>query len=456
MIKDLWGIPKYIVDNLSEKILFFKRKFEFYEKTIRKNVYKYLSKTNDGLTKDTTYQTSIKPGNIIITGLINQVLDKENYRLIEIHTLSERFVLRVNDPTKIKDLQYNITDYERLIPGVILGFHLNVIEKIKEQQKEKAITLNALEHYLATVLNQDSYKLSFINLVYPEAVTRNYEDSPDMLPVKAVLLADIHVGSKTFIRPNFETLLTKINKDLKVKYVIIAGDSIDGLGVYPAQKHDLLLLDYIKQYRLLGELLGILRKDIWVIISPGNHDYVSKVEPQIFSKEAQQLIGAHHENTVFVSNPCYLELEGKVKYLLSHGTSLNSLIEKVADLSYSTPATALKQIIHLRNICPIVGAIPIQGTTDQNYHVVPDKVDIFHTGHLHRKDHVYLRDILLVSSSAWQHVTPYQQMLNFKPTFADAYVVNLNNLKELDILDCQDSYTDDYRYEIAELKDAEV
>ena len=42
----------------------------------------------------------------------------------------------------------------------------------------------------------------------------------------------------------------------KIKYLVINGDLIDGIGVYPKQKEDLVILDLFHQFKKASDLLS--------------------------------------------------------------------------------------------------------------------------------------------------------------------------------------------------------
>ena len=75
--------------------------------------------------------------------------------------------------------------------------------------------------------------------------------------VYAVLLSDLHVGSRMFLGDDFHRFLQWLNgsygdSDLvnRIKYVVVAGDLVDGVGVYPGQEFQLAERDPKKQYEL--------------------------------------------------------------------------------------------------------------------------------------------------------------------------------------------------------------
>jgi site-specific DNA-cytosine methylase len=97
-----------------------------------------------------------------------------------------------------------------------------------------------------------------------------------------VFLSDVHIGSLTFLEDAFSRFIDWINCDYgneeqrrvaeDVKYLIIGGDIVDGIGVYPNQDKELAIKDITQQYNEAARFLGNIRSDIKIIIAPGNHD----------------------------------------------------------------------------------------------------------------------------------------------------------------------------------------
>jgi DNA polymerase II small subunit len=64
-------------------------------------------------------------------------------------------------------------------------------------------------------------------------------------PVNVALVSDIHYGSKTFLESVFKQMILWLNRKVgspqqmglagRTKYVIIAGDVVDGVGIYPQE-----------------------------------------------------------------------------------------------------------------------------------------------------------------------------------------------------------------------------
>ncbi|MCX8171380.1 MAG: metallophosphoesterase, partial [Candidatus Bathyarchaeota archaeon] len=109
-------------------------------------------------------------------------------------------------------------------------------------------------------------------------------------PVCAVLLSDLHVGSKMFMEKEFKHFIRWLRGEVggenlrglagRVKYLIIAGDIIDGVGIYPQQYDELEIKDIYKQYERAARELEDIPDHIEIIIIPGNHDATRRALPQ--------------------------------------------------------------------------------------------------------------------------------------------------------------------------------
>ena len=68
----------------------------------------------------------------------------------------------------------------------------------------------------------------------------------------------------------------------KVKYVIIAGDLVDGVGIYPSQQEELEIKEIVAQYEEFCRLIKQIPADKQIIICPGNHDAVHLYRTAVF------------------------------------------------------------------------------------------------------------------------------------------------------------------------------
>ena len=91
----------------------------------------------------------------------------------------------------------------------------------------------------------------------------------------ALLLSDLHVGSKYFMADAWQRFLQWLNGEVddasglatQVQYIVIAGDLVDGIGIYPGQQNDLAIMDIYAQYEAAAECLNGIRKGIKVMIA---------------------------------------------------------------------------------------------------------------------------------------------------------------------------------------------
>ncbi len=235
-------------------------------------------------------------------------------------------------------------------------------------------------------------------------------------PVYVASLSDIHVGSKTFRKDDFNKMISWIkssNEEAEsLKYLILSGDVVDGIGVYPGQENDLAVLNPYKQYETLADYVNQIPEDINIFIMPGNHDIVRLAEPQpLFSSKIKDFFNS---NVTLLPNPYNLRLEDK-NVLIYHGMSLNDMIELVPGASYASVGSAIEELLKRRHLAPVYGGKTPIIPYKRDYHVIEDVPDIFITGHIHSFSQGNYKGIRYINASTWQSQTDYQKMMNFSP-----------------------------------------
>jgi DNA polymerase II small subunit len=266
-------------------------------------------------------------------------------------------------------------------------------------------------------------------------------DIPSHKPVTAshqgyaVLLSDLHVGSKMFLKDDFQRFITWLNGGLgdlemvsRVKYVVIAGDVVDGIGVYPGQEFQLAEQNLKKQYLLAAQLIAQIPKHVKVLVSPGNHDPVRQALPQpaVSADIASDLYSL--PNVKSVGNPSYVRLDG-VNFLVYHGRSLDDVIATIPDLSYSRPAAAMQVLLKARHLAPMYGKRTALSPELRDMLVIDPVPDVFHAGHVHAIDVLDYRGTLIVNSGTFQAQTPFQANMGMEPTVSIAPIVDLSTLQ---------------------------
>ncbi len=285
------------------------------------------------------------------------------------------------------------------------------------------------------------------DIIFPDSFIPQRKKSP--LEEYALFIGDLHIGSTRFMEENFLKFIDYVNGNVsngseinKIKYIVIAGDLIAGVGVYPNQENELVLLDLESQFEKAAELLGKIRKDISIIISPGNHDGVRLMEPQptINKKYAWPLYEL--ENIFFVGNPGEVNIgtignfEG-LDILLYHGFSYfyytNNIFSLIKQKAVGQPDLIMKYLLKNRHLAPAHASMQYF-PFEKDYHFIEKIPDILVSGHLHKSVVSYYNNILLISVSTWESMTPYMEKTGAKPDFCKVPMLNLKT-RAVKILD---------------------
>jgi DNA polymerase II small subunit len=249
---------------------------------------------------------------------------------------------------------------------------------------------------------------------------------------KAVLISDVHVGSSQFMEDAWLDFLDFLkgesdSEDMReiasqVRYLVVAGDLVDGIGIYPDQEMELDILDVYEQYRKAAEYFKEVPEHIHVIISPGNHDAVRQAEPQPALPE--RICADFPKNVTFVGNPALVDLDG-VQILIYHGRSIDDLVASVPGVSYQEPAGAVLEMLKRRHLAPTYGSRVSISPEKKDYFIIDPVPDIIHTGHVHTLGVQRYKNVLLVNSGTWQAQTEFQKRVNLMPVPARVPVVDL-------------------------------
>ncbi|MEM4264566.1 MAG: DNA-directed DNA polymerase II small subunit [Thermoplasmata archaeon] len=245
----------------------------------------------------------------------------------------------------------------------------------------------------------------------------------------AVFVGDVHVGSDTFLENQWKAFIDWLNTsdDAKdVRYMIMPGDLVDGIGIYPEQEDELLIDDIYRQYEVLAESLKEVRDDVTIIASPGNHDAVRLAEPQPALPDAFSRF--FDSNVKMVGNPAEIELEGR-NILIYHGRSIDDWIAAVPGLTYGKPLDVMREMLKRRHLAPIYGERTAIAPEEKDYLVIEDVPDIFVTGHVHNAGVGDYRGVIMINASAWQAQTEFQRMHNHVPDPCKAFMVHLGTCR---------------------------
>ena len=248
----------------------------------------------------------------------------------------------------------------------------------------------------------------------------------------AAFLSDLHIGSKYFMEDEFAEFVDWISSPdsvaKKIRFVLIGGDVVDGVGIYPNQNKELVCQTIEEQLDKVEKLLDKIPKNVKIIIMPGNHDPGRRALPQPAIPEKYNSGLWERENVIMVGNPAVVSLNG-VKVTMFHGQSIDDIVKTTPGLSYDKPTNVMKHLLRARHLSPIYGSQTPIAPEMQDLMVIDEIPDIFHVGHVHRAELDMYKGILLVNSGSWQKQTPFQASVGMTPNPGIAILVNLKTFQ---------------------------
>lgn len=282
------------------------------------------------------------------------------------------------------------------------------------------------------------------NLINPDIPERKHITATDS--VYAALISDLHIGNNEFLEGAFYRFLQWLNgkegnsrqKEIagRVKYVVIAGDLVDGVGIYPNQDKDLIIKDVYEQYRVAAKIIEKIPEYIEVIIIPGNHDATRRAlpQPKILKDYAEPILEAR--KVIMLGNPSKIRLH-RVGLLIYHGQSLDDVIRIIPEVTYQnlikTVPMAMRQLLKIRHLAPIYGGKTPIAPVPYDSLIIDPPPDIFHAGHVHIMGYEMYRGTLIINSGAWQTRTEFQKRLGLTPTPGIVPIVDLKTFNVMPI-----------------------
>jgi DNA polymerase II small subunit len=304
-------------------------------------------------------------------------------------------------------------------------------------EARKAASEIALDQCVIADVEAVQGRLILKNVIQPDIPSK--VPSTSKKTVYAVFLSDLHIGSNKFLEGAFDRFLDwiagrgVISEDdeeivRRLKYVIIGGDVVDGVGVFPNQEYELSELDIFKQYEMVYEKLKLVPQHLQMFMIPGNHDATRQALPQpmIPKKYAASLHGL--KNLMMLGDPCLFKLNG-VSILAYHGRSLDDVLATTPGLSYEKPEEAMKVLLRARHLAPIFGLRTPIAPELEDHLVIEQVPDIFHAGHVHTVGVDRYKSTLIINSGTWQAQTGYQANLGISPRPGLVPIVNLATLE---------------------------
>ncbi len=258
----------------------------------------------------------------------------------------------------------------------------------------------------------------------------------------AAFISDVHIGSDLFIEDKMLELIAWLNGkhedpkmvelSKKVKFLFITGDVVDGVGIYPGQDKELHIKSIQGQYDRCAELLDMIRKDIKIVLCPGNHDARRIAEPQpALDRYAESL--KKIENLTLVSNPSMVNVLGNETFsgfnvLMYHGYSYDyyaANIEPIAQNGgYDRGDLIMKFLLQKRHLAPVHTSTLFVPNGKEDYLVIDQIPDIFVSGHIHKSSISKYKGVTNIVGSCWQYKTDFQERVGHHPEYCKVPIFN--------------------------------
>lgn len=364
---------------------------------------------------------------------INRALnkkDKENIALIGI--------VREKEITKNNNVILHLEDTTGTIKAITTRNKAEIYNIAREVLLDEVIGVTGVNNNGVVFIS---------NILFPDVpLTKELKKSAD--EAYALFLSDLHVGSTNFLSADFEKFLSWISlksgsdeqKEIakNVKYIFIAGDLVDGVGIYPGQEKELELMDIYEQYKECAALLKQIPSSIKIVICPGNHDAVRISEPQppLYQDFAQPIFDL--KNVTLVSNPAYINIHSSKSFsgfdvLMYHGYSFDYYVSNVDSIrnngGYDRADLIMKFLLQRRHLAPTHTSTLYIPDSKQDSLVIERIPDFFVTGHIHKSSVSSYRNITMISGSCWQSKTPFQEKVGHHPEPSKVPIVNLKTRK---------------------------
>ena len=384
-------------------------------------------------TKKITSGEGVKGYNALFSSRFNKlkkiITDRPESRMLK--------SLAVAKSAKIEDDMYvcglvTVKNSERNITKLILEDSSSSFEGIifDEELRKTADTLLIDQFVMARISSGKNSGYIIKDLIFPDIPEQATNKSET--EAYAVFLSDLHIGSKYFMEEEFTDFISWLSSPdpvaRKIRFVLIGGDILDGVGIYPNQNKELVCQTIEKQLEKVEELLDKIPKNIQIIIMPGNHDPGRRALPQPAIPKKYNSNLWEKENVVMVGNPAMISLNG-VKVLMFHGQSIDDIVKTTPGLSYNKPTDVMKHLLKGRHLSPIYGSQTPIAPEMEDLLVIEEIPDIFHVGHVHKAQLDMYKGILLVNSGSWQKQTPFQASVGMTPNPGIALMVNLKTFQ---------------------------
>lgn len=323
-------------------------------------------------------------------------------------TSSGKYIVELEDKTGTFKALVEEREGDRLVPDEIIGVSGNMGGDII---------------YANNIIRPD--------LPIPQGTTSTKEK------VKAAYISDLHMGSHDTLHKRLDRfgkwLQTDEAKD--IGYLMIPGDIVEGVGIYPGQEKELEVKDIYKQYQLFEEWFEKVPEDIQVVVSPGNHDITRLAEPQPKLPEKVFSNINDYNNFHRVQNPQMVRLHAirskGIKNLMYHGYSFDDHVDKIQELrekAYDEPHHVMIDLLKRRHLAPTYGDNMMSPEMIDQL-VIDKEPDVMVSGHFHSHANSTYKGVNVICASTFQAQTDFQKRVGHEPDPGKVTLLDLKTRK---------------------------
>jgi len=321
-------------------------------------------------------------------------------------TNSGKYIVSIEDKTGTFKALVDEREGDKIVPDEMLGFTGNMGGDII---------------YANNVIRPD--------LPIPDGVKTTKDE------IKAAYISDLHIGSEDTLHDRLDRFADWLGTEdaSNIGYLVMPGDVVEGVGVYPGQEKELEVPDIYKQYERFEKWLEKVPEDIQVVIGPGNHDIVRLAEPQPRLTENVLEKATDFNNVHLVNNPQMVRLHGirskGIKNLMYHGHSFDEQIDAIKELrenAYEEPYRVMVDLLKRRHLAPTYGS-NLLSPEGEDHLVIDEKPDVFVSGHLHSHSNYSYKGVNVVNASTFQAQTDFQKRVGHEPDPGKVTVINYKN-----------------------------
>lgn len=235
---------------------------------------------------------------------------------------------------------------------------------------------------------------------------------------RVAVASDLHVGNR-FDGKAWRRFCDWL-RETRPPLLVLAGDLVDGVGVYPHQERELEVFTLEEQYSLLGEHLSLVPEGVEVLLVPGNHDAVPPFLPQ--PPLPRWASGGYPS----ASNPCLVEVDG-VKIWVAHGQGFDDFLS--ARLTLNFPVRLMEELLVRRHFAPVMGGKTPVLPAEEDGLVISPPPDVLVCGHAHVAGVGRRKGRLMVNPGTFQGITPFMERMGVGVTTGTVALIDLEKME---------------------------